>query len=648
MKRPALTLACLFILFFLDAQEFKKLPAFGEVTKEELQMADCPFEKGTAAMVLFNEGESFFRLNETSTVTPYFEQTDFRIRIKIFNKNGFDNADIKIRYPSADKSINIIKFSAQTYNLDASGNIVVTKVDKASVYDKKVNKRFSEKTFAFPDVKPGSILEYRYTLDNASRSDWYFQNSIPVQYSRFIVNFPPELIVNVTPHCSLPLQKSTSAKKGAGNYSWYTMENVPGLSNEPYMSCREDYLQKIEVKLAALDFPGVPRRSLLRSWPGIIKELVDDEDFGRQLKKDIPRTADLDAMLKSISDPLKKMSIIHNYVRNNMEWNGYYNIWALDGVKSAWKDKKGTSGEINLILINLLKDAGLTVHPLLVSTKSNGIINTGVAGYDQFDKVLAYVTIGDKYYVLDATEKATPSSLIPLEVMATEALLIAKPDSYEWGWKTLWDDEHTFNRNVQLNAEADTNGNISGSAKIIFNGYERIRQLPEGKKSIDNLKNGFKDLQGVQIDSITVLNAETDSLPLTENVYFKSNGSSSGGYKYFSVNLFTGLEKNIFLSEERATDIFYSANQKYEISGIIFLPDGYIMEELPKSVRMIMPDTSITFLRQSSYTSGFLNIRYVLEFKKPFFSKDEYPDFREFYKKLFGLLNEQYVFKKEK
>ncbi len=648
MKRPALTLLCTLIVFFTHAQDFKKLPPFGEVTKEELQMTECSFDKGAAAMVIFNEGESFFRINENSQINPFFEQMDFRVRIKIFNQKGFDNADIRIRYPSYDKSISIIKFSAQTYNLDASGNIVVTKVDKASVYDKKIDKRFSEKSFAFPDVKPGSVIEYKYTLDNASGGEWYFQKSIPVKFSRFIVNFPPELVMSVTPHCSLPMQHASSTRKGAGNYNWYTMEDVPGLPDEPFMSCREDYLQKMEARLTALDFPGVPRKNLLRSWPGIIKELVDDEDFGRQLKKDIPRTADLDAMLKGMDDPYKKMVTIHNYVRNNMEWNGYYNIWALDGVKSAWKDKKGTTGEINLILINLLKDAGLAVRPLLVSTKSNGLLNTGVAGYDQFNKVLAHVTIGDDYYVLDATEKTTPSNLIPLEVMLSEGLLIAKPDSYEWGWKTLWDGTHTFKRTVTLNAEADTNGNLKGAAKLVANDYERCRLLPEGKKSIGKLKNIFDELKGIHVDSVSTENAEVDSLPLTENIYFQSTGSSSGGYKYFSVNLFTGLEKNPFLAEERATDVFYSANQQYEINGLVFIPDGYTMEELPKSVRMIMPDTSISFLRQSVYNAGILNIRYKLEFRKPFFSKDEYPEFREFYKKLFSLLNEQYVFRKEK
>ncbi len=71
-----------------------------------------------------------------------------------------------------------------------------------------------------------------------------------------------------------------------------------------------------------------------------------------------------------------------------MTWDGIENIWALNGVKSAWKDKNGTSGEINLILINLLKDAGIKVLPMMVSTHANGRIATTFPDIYQFNKVV--------------------------------------------------------------------------------------------------------------------------------------------------------------------------------------------------------------------------------------------------------------------
>ena len=146
-------------------------------------------------------------------------------------------------------------------------------------------------------------------------------------------------------------------------------------------------------------------------------------------------------MLKNITVPYQKMKTIYKYVQDNMAWNEYLGIWAFDGVKSAWKDKKGTVGEINLILVNLLRDADLKAHPILVSTHDNGVVNTSDAGtlyapgYYQFNKVMAYVEVNDKVYVLDATQKQTPAHLLPPDVLATEGLVIEKLDTYEWGWR---------------------------------------------------------------------------------------------------------------------------------------------------------------------------------------------------------------------
>jgi hypothetical protein len=624
-----------------------KLPGFGEVSKAELQMTDCSFEKGAPAMVIFDEAESSFRLNLASPSNPYFEQTDHRIRIKIFNEKGFNNANVRIRYPTFNKTVNITRLSAQTYNLDETGNIVVSKVEKATIFDKAINSRYSEKIFAFPGVKAGSVIEYSYRLDNASRSEWYFQKSIPVQFSRFIVDFPPELIMSVMPYCTLPLSQQKSERKGAGNYTWYTMNNIPALKDEPFMSCREDYLQRLESHLVAIDFPGIPRKSLIRTWPEIIKDLVDDEDFGRQLNKNLPRTSELEAMIRAVDDDYKKMCIIHKYVRNNMEWNKYDNIWALDGVKSAWKDKKGTSGEINLILINLLKDAGLKAFPILVSTRENGIINTGVAGYSQFNKVLAYVQIKDKVYVLDATEKNTPSHLIPFDVMASEGLVIKKIDTYEWGWKTLWDEAHQEKNDVFINAEIDANGVMKGQATVKVFDYEKMKQLELLKEGENKFKETIVAKQDIKIDSFLLKDADNDTLPLSELIKFTAQTPSSGNYRYFSINYFAGLNSNPFIAEERKTDVFYGVNQQYHISGNVFLPDGFQMDGLPKNIKMITSDTGIVFKRKSSYSDGFLFVDISLVIRKSYFTPEDYTELREFYKKLTELLDEKYVYQKK-
>jgi len=644
MKQYFILIFSLFSLLNLSAQN-KKLPDFGKVDVSELQLKECSFDKNAGAMTLFSEAESLFKIDMNAASNWLFEQTEVHVRIKIFNKEGFKQADVKIRYPNSDM-ISIKKLTAQTYNLDASGNVVISKVDKAAIYDKKLNTRWQQKIFSFPDVKEGCILEYKYIIDGDAITSWYFQDDIPVKFSRFITNFPTELIMAADPNVNLPLKKG-SGMENNNNVNWYEMEDIPALRDEPFISCDRDYLQRIRSRLIALDFPGIPRRNLTVMWPTIIKVLLKDDDFGTQLKKDIPRTADLDALLQAVTDPYQKMRIIHSYVRKNMEWNNYDNIWALNGVKAAWKDKKGTSGEINLILINLLRDAGLNAHAILLSTTDNGLINTGIPGYEQFNKVMAFVEIGDKHYVLDAVEKNTPAYLIPWEVMASEGLLISNPESGEWGWKTLWDAEHKNDKAITINASLDEQGTLKGTASVRSADYARVKLLPLIKQGAGKQKDELISLPDMKIDSLVVENLDNDTLPIMQSFNFSVPTSSSSDYHYFSVNLFSGLEKNPFIADQRQSDVFYGVTQDYMIDCVVSLPDGYKMDDLPKNVKMITPDTSIVFSRRSEYQDGLLSVLIHLEFKSPMYAVTDYDIFKEFYKKLFDFLNDKFVYKKK-
>ena len=650
MKYPIIILLLLGLLCN-EVTAQKDVPAYGKIEKADLEMTTCSFDNSAEALVLFDVGEVYCKL-DLNSMSGNVLRSEFskHVRIKIFAEKGFKNADIKIRYYSDHQMEDIKNISAQTINLDASGNIVYTKVDKNLIYRKKINKRYSDVIFSFPEVKKGSIIEFKFT-DDADQlyavKNWYFQKPIPVKLSRYTMNFPNELIVNATHQGGLSVD-TKEEMKGIRNIKTYTMMDVPALRDEAYITCDEDYQQQVIPIMQALDLVGQPRRNLISTWPKIIKELMEDEDFGLQLKKNIPRTADLDLSLTKITDPYQKMVIIHEYVRKNMQWNDYFGIWAFDGVKSAWKDKKGTAGEINLILVNLLRDADLTVHPVLVSTRENGRVNTAVAGISQFNKVMAYVEIDKTVYVLDATDKFTPAKLIPYEVLNSEGLVIEKAGSSDWGWRTLWNKEKLYKNTTLLMADIDEKGIMTGVANISSFDYSRLERMPALKKGKQLFTGRFLNTTtGYSVDSFSVENEDVDSLALNQRVNFTGKTSSSGGYQYFSANLFSGLEKNPFIADNRFSDVFFGTNQQYNIIGNFNIPDGYQFDELPKNMKMIMPDTSIVFSRMMAVNGGQVSVRMQLEIKKPFYSTEEYPYFQEFYKKLFEMLNEQIVFKKK-
>ncbi|HEY2582318.1 MAG TPA: hypothetical protein VGI43_10955, partial [Mucilaginibacter sp.] len=65
-----------------------------------------------------------------------------------------------------------------------------------------------------------------------------------------------------------------------------------------------------------------------------------------------------------------------------------------------------------------------------------------------------------------------------------------------------------------------------------------------------------------------------------------------------------------------------------------------------KSQSITMPDRSITFKRIASEQDGTIVLRYSIIFKKSIYPKDDYPEFYEFFKRTYEMLNEQIVLKK--
>jgi len=650
MKKLTAAVIALAISCSLFSQKNKDknsdLPDFGTVDKADLEMKKCDFDDKAEAEVLIDDG-----MLEWTGQNLQFKR---RIRIKILNSKGLDWANVHLSYKSERGEQDIKSLEAKTYNLDANGNVIATPIDSKSIYEKKLNKKYSEKVFSFAEAKVGSIIEYRYKKTNMGLIDWYFQRSIPVRYSHFTLDLPNELVLATIPYCNHEFQKDKQ-DKSTESITTYSMKNVPALRDEPFIFNQDYYCDRIETKVTAFYADG-RRINRVITWVDVIKYLMDDEDFGMQLKKNIPRTADLDEKLKMIKNPYDKMKTIYKYVQDNMTWNEYDGIWAFDGVKSAWKDKKGTVGEINLILVNLLKDAELDAYPVLVSTRENGVVNTLDAGtyespgFLQFDKVMAYVNIDDKKYVLDATEKNMPAHLIPTDVLLTQGLVIGKLENFEWGWKDLWNDGMQSKNIILIKGDIDEKGKMSGFVNINSYDYARQARYDVVKKGKDKFIESYIKASNpnLSVDSVSFENLESDSLPLIQKISFNQQLNATGEYNYFSANMLTGLEKNPFVADERSSDVFFGFNQSYTIMGTYSIPDGYEFSELPKNVKMIMPDTSISISRVSQVNDNMLQLKIQLDFNKPIYSAEHYAEMHEFYQRLFDLLNEQYVFKKKK
>src|SRR5947209_584337 len=172
------------------------------------------------------------------------------------------------------------------------------------------------------------------------------------------------------------------------------MTNIPGLRDEDYMAAAKDYLQQVTFQLSGL-LDEFGKKKFATTWKDMAADLINERYFGVQLNKDLSNTSDLKALCEKTKTPYDKMSAIYEYVRNGIGWNGVNSIYSNDGIKTAWDKKNGDAGDINLILINLLKANGIDVFPLLISEREHGKVDTTYPFRQQFNKVIAFVQLND-------------------------------------------------------------------------------------------------------------------------------------------------------------------------------------------------------------------------------------------------------------
>lgn len=637
MKQFPLVFFILFSTLSVTAQD--KIPAFGTIDKADLQMKDCDFDPGAEAVYLLNIGEIQYAYLYNQ---GWLLEAEYRVRIKILKESALERANVKILYRNKNNLDDLSNLSGITYNLDNEGNIVQTKLEKKEKYKKNINNANATIGFAMPDVRVGSVIEYRYKISVKTGGyipSWDFQENIPVRYSAYRVLPPGNFQFSVQTISRQPLKKKDI--KAAG--TWYIMRNVPGFKKEPMSTAESNYLQRIEFELAKIDVPGYFYES---SWPAIIKQLMADEDFGGLLdNKNITIGDELAAALSGITAEKEKIRIIYNYVQSHMQWNDDYAISPDNSFAffEAWDKKQGSIADINFMLIKLLQKAGISARPLLVSTKENGAINVDYPFLNQFNAVMAYVKDGDMRYVMNAADKINPFDLVPDDVVYTNALLVDK----EAGGLVGLHNSKKFQNDISSTITAEADGKISGTATLTSYNYARNIRMSLYKKS--KLKELLEDNEGIkiQVDSMQLKNENDELKPLVQELQFSGNLESGGGYYFLPFTLFARLGKNPFIDENRLASIDFQYPKKYIMTGSCFLPDDFIVNDLPKNKKMLMPDSSIELTRMVQMENNIISFKFTLDFKVPAYIAESYPLIREFFKKMYAILDERIVLKKK-
>ncbi|HVV56292.1 MAG TPA: DUF3857 domain-containing protein [Mucilaginibacter sp.] len=633
--KKLLTLITL-LLAFIDTHA--QVRGFGYIDTADLKLSSCEFEKDANAEVLFDRARVYFSMDGTLTLERHR-------RVKIFNEKGKEYGNVRVEYDNMYGVDHILNVEAQTINLE-NGKIVITKIDPKQFYFEHTDKNKDALILSFPDVKPGSVVEYRYTLMRNMVSNfpaWYFQSDIPTRYSEFDALFNERLRFKAFTWMNQPFSRDTLTD---GGHLWVA-ENLPSLKEESYMRAAGDARQSVALLLTSVDDYNGKTIQLNDTWAKTGEILANEKDYFKQLDQRLSGEDTLIRNALALQSQDEKINYIFNAVKSTIGWNGFQNWGSKDGIKNAWKKRTGNSAEVNAIVYHLLRRSGVKAYPMLVSTRENGLLRPNFVDIFQINDLVTYVPVDSThYYVLDATDKYNTYNQIPFDFLNSYGLYLDKDNNkYEM---VYIETRAPAKEVIIVNADINPDATMKGTADITSSQYNRTASVELYKtQSDDKFKQYLAgDDNSIKISDLKLKNIGVDTLPLEQKFDFTYELNNSGNYIYFTPNIFTPLHNNPFLSEVRNSPIDFGYTDDHIIVGKYTIPSGYAIESLPKDANIVMADKSVRFRRLLEMQDRTISLHYEMDIKRSRFLKSEYPDLHAFFKKMYEMLNEQIVLKK--
>ena len=196
----------------------------------------------------------------------------------------------------------------------------------------------------------------------------------------------------------------------------------------------------------------------------------------------------------------------------------------------------------------------------------------------------------------------------------------------------------------------DEKGNLTGSFQSTLGYCESFRLREEIKKKSET-EYSKEFLAGIGPD-LKVSQIEIDSLRSLENpvkIHFDFDMKPLEGEDLFYFNpMFTeGHMENPFkaLGREYPVEMPYTTDKTYVLE--IEIPDGYSVEELPKSAQLSLNDTDGYFEYLVQKNEKSIQMRSRIKLNKTFFLPEEYALLRDFYSTILKKQSEMIVFKKK-
>ncbi len=670
-KCPVLFFAVVILCVATNAQE-KMAIKFNHVAASDFSIDKLKVDTSYGAVIIADVGSSSFEGNNKGWFSLIYKH---QRRIKIINKKGFDLATVQIPLyisSTSNSEEKLESLKASTYNLE-NGTVVETKLDKDAIFKEKLDKNHIERKFTMPALKEGSIIEYSYTINSDflfNLHDWIFQGSYPRVWSEYSLDLPSffEYVFLTQGYNAFDI-KTTNSKvanytlreqngtfqtqsfslSSTNTISRWVIKNVPALKEEKFLTSLDNHISKIEFQMSGQQFPNSPHKDILGNWTTMSEELLKDEDFGDRLDKDNNfLNDDLKAIKGGSTNKLEEAKKIYAFVKSNFKCNGHHGIYLSGNMKDGYKNKSGNVADANLILTTMLRHENMQASPVILSTRDNGVTNEFYPLINRFNYVICKLDIDGNTYFLDASEPFFGFNKLPEYCYNGHGRVVNKEaDPIFFYADSVREAKFT---NVMLFNDEKQPGKWSGTLNTMLGYFEssdiREKFIDKGKEDV--AKKWKETYTGdFSIDDITYADEKEYEKPMRMSHTITVDGNNNSSIIYFNPMLKEGYKENFFTAAERKypVEMPFKMDETYNFQMAI--PQGYVVDELPKSAKVSLNDGEGYFEYLISKTEEGVLLRSRIMLEKATFLPEDYETLRNFFDYIVKKHAEQIVFKKK-
>jgi hypothetical protein len=578
-------------------------------------------------------------------------------RVKLFTAASFDRADVEIIYSREGDRIS--KLRAAIHFPDGGSK----KLSKSDFIREHYDDDRDIYKFTFPGVREGATIEYSYVKSDkyiVIPSRYFFQESIPVRWAEYRASIP-----GYFNYVSL----STGSKNFAVNnvlkengiYGGQTishakilwaMKDLPAYDIQPYVNNFVDYLPQVRLQLQSVSYPGQPSSKVFSDWEETTNDIDEWADFGKAYR--INGNSNkvwkvVEPLLAGVNDEAEKAQIIYNFVTGKISWDGTYRWTAERTPNKVFAAAQGTSGELSMLLLALLHQAEIKAKPLLVPLRNGGQPIEVYPLLNQFDHLMVLATLGGKEVILDPNNIHRPMGLARRNALNHRAF-VADPANPHWtdieagmAGKTVM---------VEIGLDEEGFGAVELKSRLqSYYAFEAREQMSDMENAnefpmVGEILENFPDTELISKE----VGDDEESGPLSLQMKLKvPMGEAVDDYLYVQPILFHVLNEGLADVEQRLYPVDFGHPSQERYIANITLPEGYMVDELPVSNRVVSEDKSlsVTFAAEEK-EDGVVSINFTVAIRKTVYKPEEYKGLREIFRQIVERQETTLVLKKAK